>query len=133
MKEDRDNISTGGSVNGGNTHENAAGGANQPSSTPNNPESNDEIIKRVRAGWTANNANAVTIGELYLMVNEKLELIPLFGLLYSVEFPCVSTMILPFLTIITSLDQILKLRWSIGGKRSKAVQMKKFYQLHHLS
>lgn len=91
LKEERDNISSGGSVNGGNTHENAVGVANQPTSTPSNPESNDEIIKRVRAGWTANNANAVTIGELYLMVNEKLKLVPLFCIFYSVEYPFVFT------------------------------------------
>lgn len=133
LKEDRDNISSGGSVNGGNTHENAVGVANQPTSTPSNPESNDEIIKRVRAGWTANNANAVTIGELYLMVNEKLKLVPLFCIFYSVEYPFVFTIISSFVIITNSSDQILKLRWSIGGKRSKTVQVKKFYQLHHLN
>lgn len=63
-KEDINNVPSGGS-----SLDNGHGNGNQQSSVLRSPaaESNEEIIKRVRAGWTKDNANAVTIGELYLM------------------------------------------------------------------
>lgn len=66
-KEEGDNVHSAPSVNGGNSQDNAIGTSNQQSNCLAPIETHEETIKRVRAGWTLENANAVTVGELYLM------------------------------------------------------------------
>lgn len=71
IKEDINNVPSGTtSLNNGH------GAGNQQSNVLRSPaaESNEEIIKRVRAGWTRENANAVTVGELYLMVSKGISM-----------------------------------------------------------
>lgn len=68
-KEEIGNISPGSAANGVNSHDNAPASMSHPSSQA--TESNEETMKRVRSGWTSENANAVTVGELYLMVRSS--------------------------------------------------------------
>lgn len=64
VKDDTDNVQPGSSTIGGNIQDNAVCSVNQQT---NSTESNEDVIKRVRSGWNIDNANAATIGELYLM------------------------------------------------------------------
>lgn len=74
VREDADIVQS-----GGNSQDNPVRCVNQQSgmpsalSGPSAPaiESTEEMIRRVRSGWSSDNANALTVGELYLMVSSS--------------------------------------------------------------
>ena len=65
--EDAENVFPRTAANGINHNDNVPTSMSQ--SCPQVSESSEDTIKRVRSGWTSENANAVTVGELYLMVS----------------------------------------------------------------